>query len=843
MTVGSALWFGAANVQRDRQFDRIITVGEHTRMAGGGSTDRTGIAIRGRSRIVASAVVLLATLVAVLPTTSERATGAVLPPTGFSDVNYVGNLTAPTHMAWAPDGRLSVAGQHGAIRVVSASGTLRSTPFVSLTVDHTGDRGINGIAFDPQFSLNGYVYVYYTAPTPVPHNRVSRFTASGDVAVSGSEVVILELPNLGDAKLHNGGALVFLSDGTLLISVGDNVQGWPARRLDSLLGKILRINRNGTAPADNPYASLAYPYSTIWASGLRNPYTMGLRESDDTVLINDVGESTWEEVNLGRPGANYGWPDAQGVANDPRWVDPAHAYHHGSGPSEGCSVIGGDFAHEGSTAFPASYTDRYFFADYCNGWIKVLDPATGYAVSSFATGLSNPVFLNFGPDRALYYVSRQVGTGASSVRRIAYTGTAPTITAEPGDVTAVVGADATFSVVASGAGPLTYQWHRNGVVIDGATASTYTGPSVTVADDGTRFRVVVSNATGQATSREALLTVVEGSAPVVTLVSPEEGRTFKAGTVVGYSATAIDSEDGSLPASAFDWRVDFHHDTHVHGFFDPDPGQKSGSFTVPDRQFETDPDIWFRIYLTVTDSSGLTTTVTREVLPLLGTLSIATSPSGSPVAVDDQPVTTPASLSGLRFLWRSVDVPNPASGWAFDAWSDGGTQRHGVSVPATLSLTAVLHRTTGALGDGTGLTGTYFDDVGLTQPVTSRVDRIVFFRWKPGSSPAPGVSGSTYSTRWTGKLQAQFSGQHTFSVRADDGMRLWVNNQLLIDEWGTLTGSTERTSAPISLTAGQRYDIKLETRQGYSRAGQARLLWKAPTLPKSVVPGSQLFPL
>src|SRR5881394_2317048 len=133
-------------------------------------------------------------------------------PTGFTEVQVGGNLSGSlTAMAFAPDGRLFVCQQGGQLRVIK-NGVLLSTPFVSLTVDSSGERGLLGVAFDPNFASNQFVYLYYTATTPAIHNRVSRFTASGDVAVPGSETVILELENLSSATNHNGGAIHFGPD-------------------------------------------------------------------------------------------------------------------------------------------------------------------------------------------------------------------------------------------------------------------------------------------------------------------------------------------------------------------------------------------------------------------------------------------------------------------------------------------------------------------------------------------------------------------------------------------------------------------------------------------------------
>src|SRR5258705_13099950 len=164
-------------------------------------------------------------------------------PTGFTETSITG-LTAPTAMAFAPDGRLFVCQQGGQLRVIK-NGSLLSAPFISLTVDSAGERGLLGVALDPSFPSNNFVYVYYTATTPTIHNRVSRFTANGDVAVGGSEQVILDLNTLSSATNHNGGGIHFGPDGKLYIGAGENASGAKAQTLSNLLGKILRVNADG----------------------------------------------------------------------------------------------------------------------------------------------------------------------------------------------------------------------------------------------------------------------------------------------------------------------------------------------------------------------------------------------------------------------------------------------------------------------------------------------------------------------------------------------------------------------------------------------------------------------
>jgi glucose/arabinose dehydrogenase len=269
-----------------------------------------------------------------------RQADAATPPPGFSEALVASGLAAPTAMRLAPDGRLFVCEQGGRLRVIK-NGVLLPTPFLTLNVASAGERGLLGVAFDPNFASNRYVYVYYTAVTPAVHNRISRFTASGDVAVAGSETVLLELDVLSSATLHNGGALAFGPDGKLYAATGDNVSGQNAQSMSNVLGKMLRINTDGTIPTDNPfYASASGKNRTIWALGLRNPFTLAFNPAGTELFVNDVGENAWEEINAGVAGANYGWPITEGPTTDVRFNSPRYAYSHSGDP---CAITGGAF--------------------------------------------------------------------------------------------------------------------------------------------------------------------------------------------------------------------------------------------------------------------------------------------------------------------------------------------------------------------------------------------------------------------------------------------------------------------------------------------------------------------
>jgi glucose/arabinose dehydrogenase len=330
-------------------------------------------------------------------------------PTGFTETLVAGGLTNPTAMAFAPDGRLFVCQQGGQLRVIK-NNALLPTPFVSLTVNSSGERGLLGIAFDPNFTTNQFVYLYYTATTPAIHNRVSRFTANGDVAVAGSEVVLLDLNNLSSATNHNGGAMHFGADGKLYIAVGENANSANAQTLNNLLGKMLRINTipGDIIPTDNPFFNTATGNNrAIWALGLRNPFTFAFQRTTNRMFINDVGQNTWEEINDGIAGSNYGWANCEGFCSPPNasFRDPLFQYANDAAT---CAITGGTFYNPPKVQFPSSYLGKYFYSDFCGGWIRLFDPSNNSS-TGFATGISSPVDLQVGSDGSLYYLARGSG--------------------------------------------------------------------------------------------------------------------------------------------------------------------------------------------------------------------------------------------------------------------------------------------------------------------------------------------------------------------------------------------------------------------------------------------------
>jgi len=341
-----------------------------------------------------------------------------MPPEGgtFIRTLLATGLVNPTAMALAPDGRTLICEQGGSLRVVKG-GALLATPLLTVSVDATGERGLIGVTADPAFAANGFVYVYYTATTPAPHNRISRFTTAGDLAVPGSEMVLLDLDDLSAATNHNGGALQFGPDGKLYAGVGENANAANAQNLTNLLGKLLRLNPDGSVPMDNPLlAQTSGKNRLIWALGLRNPFTFAFQPGTGRLFLNDVGQNTWEEVDEGRAGANYGWPATEGATTNPAYTGPLYAYPHSGGAVTGCCIVGAAFYDPVTPAFPAAFLHKYLFMDLCGGWVRTLDPDTG-AVGDWLTGFSSPVDLRVAGDGTVLVLSRG---GGGTLQRVTY---------------------------------------------------------------------------------------------------------------------------------------------------------------------------------------------------------------------------------------------------------------------------------------------------------------------------------------------------------------------------------------------------------------------------------------
>ncbi|SHH17885.1 Por secretion system C-terminal sorting domain-containing protein [Chryseolinea serpens] len=763
-------------------------------------------------------------------------------PTGFSRVQVASGISNPTVMAFAPDGRIFVAQQNGALRVIK-NGALLATPFIQISVNSSGERGLIGIALDPNFATNQFVYLYYTLPDG-SRNRISRFTGNGDVVVPGSEVVLLNLDPLSTATNHNGGAMHF-KNGLLYVAVGENANGANAQNLDTYLGKILRINPDGSVPAGNPFTTGSEQRRRVWAYGLRNPYTFSIQPGTGRIFINDVGQNTWEEIDDATAGGlNFGWPTAEGTSTNPAFTNPIFSYPHGSGDGAGCAITGGVFFNPASSNYPAAYRGRYFFQDLCNRWINMLDLTTTPASRlPFATGLGGDALsIDVGNDGNLYYLERSTG----ALFKVIYTvNTTPAIVTQPSNQTVAAGQPATFSVTATGTAPLAYQWQKTNVSISGATGASYTIASAQPADAGA-YRVIVSNASGSVTSTAATLTVTAfNNPPVAQIITPTAGTLYRGGDTINFSGNATDTEDGTLPASAFTWLVDFHHDTHRHDGPPVADGVKSGSFTIP-TSGEVADNVWYRLILIVTDAGGLRDTIYRDILPQKSTITLATQPAGLQVTLDGQPVTTPLSDLSVEGIQRTIGVVSPQTlagqTYAFDHWLHGGAATQTISTPVNdVTYTAVYRLSTLRTPENpantvNGLNYAYYEGVFTALPNFSAITPV-----ESGNVTnvdlGPRNREDDYAFQFTGYINVPTDGTYTFYTSSDDGSRLQIGTTTVVNNDGL--HSTVEASGAIGLRSGKH----AVTITFFEHLGGATLTasYAGPGIAKQLIPASAFY--
>ncbi len=335
---------------------------------------------------------------------------------GFSNLTFVTN-------AGDGSGSLYAIEQVGRIRLATPGSTQGGQAFLDLTdrVSVGGERGLLGLAFDPNFASNGRFFVDYTNLSG--NTVISRFTRAADGTVDpGAEIIVLTVdqpfPN------HNGGMLAFGADGDLYIGLGDGgSEGDPqgnGQNLDTLLAKILRIDVESGSPyaipADNPFVSgqaaggPARP--EIWDYGVRNPWRFSFDRQTGALFIGDVGQDAYEEVDVEQLGSgrhDYGWSVMEGLhcygattCNQTGFTLPAVEYPH----SLGCAVTGG-YVYRG-LAYP-SLVGSYVFGDYCSGRLFAFnadDALAGRPVAALQVGQVPFSISSFGQDEAgeLYVV-------------------------------------------------------------------------------------------------------------------------------------------------------------------------------------------------------------------------------------------------------------------------------------------------------------------------------------------------------------------------------------------------------------------------------------------------------
>ena len=689
----------------------------------------------------------LAAVLVITPLLSGTAAAQPVVPPGFVD-ELVAGVGAPTAMAFTPDGRLLVTRQSGSLRVVTAAGTLLPTPALSLSaaqVCTNSERGLLGVAVDPAFAANRYVYLFYTrnvtgscaTGSHGPRNRVSRFVLPDtNVIDAATEVVLVDgIRSFGGN--HNAGDLRFGRDGYLYVATGDGGTDYAgdsgsagandaARDEFQLLGKVLRVDRDGGIPPSNPFQGAGTDRCNVtgettpglrcretFAWGFRNPFRFAADPNDPGTrfFVNDVGQGAREEIDDLVAGSDFGWNCREGTRVNSTtgpcspmpagMVDPRFEYPHG--PSvvpgtavSGCnSITGGAFVPNG--VWPAEYDGTYLFADYVCGAIFRI-PAAGAATvaTTFVSNLggSSATSLLFGPygsTQALYYTTYAAG---GQVRRLRYA--APGTNQPPAAVAGAVPTAglAPLAVTFSSAGSadpdpgdvLTFFWDFGDGSPVVVTGSTTVGKSY--AANGTYVATLRARDQALAFSTPATVTITVGNRPpVATIDPPAGGASFAVGQTVTVTASGSDPEDGAVPPGRLRWTVLLHHDAHTPPF---QSGTGAGiSFVAPaPEDLAAAANSSLEVHLQAEDAQGLLSPDVRlDLQPRKRVLSLSSVPPGARLTVNGEGVVAPAPVVSWEGWGLTLGAPGQvlADGrkLAFASWSDGGAPTHVVTTPAS----------------------------------------------------------------------------------------------------------------------------------------------------------------
>ena len=648
----------------------------------------------GRFRPQAFIVICFAILLFAVPAAKVVAQGGT---PNFADEYVAGGMTRAASLDWMPDGRVLMAGLQGQVYLVNPSTESQTLYLTVPSVDSANEHGLLDILVDNNFASTGYFYVYYSqAPTSQLH--IDRFTFTGNGANDvNSRTVIWTNPGANAnvfGRNHIGGSLNIGPDNKFYLSIGDALDSATAQQMTNVFGKILRINKDGSVPTDNPFYSASNPNNIdeIWALGVRNPYRASFDLLTGRYFFGDVGgnqaEQAYEEINIGQRGANYGWANCEGPLGQPKngpscpagTKAPIFSYAHnpGAGCCENAAVTGGSIVR--GAQIPTQMQNAYVYADFAAQTARYLTfDGAGNVNGDFPLkDVRFPVWIGQGPDGHIYYIQFNY-TNYGELRRLRHTGTAnqpPTITSVTASpVSGITPLQVSFNGIATDPenDAISYYWSFG----DGSS-STSRSATHTYSAPGLYSATLRVTAGGQsATSSPVQITA--GQAPAVAINSPANGSTFIAGQTISLSGSATD--DGPLTNNSYVWNVLFVHGNHQHPELNNAVGQ-SINFEVGDSGHDFSGDTSYLIQLTVTDQLGLPTTRSVEIEPAKIGLQVSASPGVATVVVDDITRSVPFTLETVTNFNHSVSAPglgcsnNLAT--VFDSWSDGGAASHNV---------------------------------------------------------------------------------------------------------------------------------------------------------------------
>ena len=786
---------------------------------------------------------------------------------------------------------------YGKIKVVARNGVVSDYATGLLNFDPggqfpgSGEQGLGGIAVD---AASGDIFcgmLYDSAPPNGPHYpKIVRFHSVDGGRTVSTQTTILAMVGEDMGASHYISNVSFGPDGKLYVHLGDGFTTSTALDLDSFRGKVLRMNLDGSAPSDNPFYNAGDGINArdyVYAYGLRNPFGGTWRAADNSHYEVENGPSVNDRFAKVTPGTSYGWDgsDASMTTNAIyNWVNV-------SAPVNIAWIQPSTF---GGSGFPASKQDHGFVtesgATYATGTNAnkrvvefVVGPGGNYVsgptplIHYTGTGQATAVGLAAGPD-GLYLTDLYKDLGATTpidpganVLRIKYRGAVnfsatptsgpPPLAVQFTDLSDVPGASAWF-------------WDFG----DGTT-STLRNPSHTYAAGVYDVRLSVTGTNG--------------------IVVAEKSNYITAGTfsyVPGLTGNYYDNMDfTALALTRVDPTVDFDW-----GLGSPSPlmgndqfsvrwtGQVSPLYTETYIFYSNTDDgarLWVNGQLVIDrwvnqalqeDSGFITLTAgqyydiqydyfddtqdaivhlswsspsqPKQIIPVdrLRTVSAGVADfSGSPtngLAPLSVHFTDLSSVPGpSAWLWNFGDgstssTQNPTHLYAAAGTYDVRLDVTGSNGVVTAQKLAYVTVSASTVSYQPGLTGSYYDNLEFTGFKFSRVDSTIDFNWGFGS-PDPRIGNDTYSVEWTGQVSPRYTETYRFYAKSDDGNRLWINNQLIIDRW--TQQALREDSGSVALTAGQYYNLQMDFFDNIQE-GEVHLSWSSPSQLKEIIPRSCL---
>jgi hypothetical protein len=794
-------------------------------------------------------------------------------------VATAGAFRLPVNIAFVPnpgpnpdDPFYYVAELYGSIKVVSRSGQV--TSYADSLLDYnptgqfsgTGEQGLTGMAVDP---VSGDLFVsmlWDNGTTDAQRGgstlhfpKVERLHSTDGGRTMATRSIVLNMQPEVQGQSHQISNVSIGPDGKLYVHMGDGFVTSTALDLNSFRGKTLRMNFDGTAPSDNPFYNAADGISArdyVFTYGHRNPFGGAWRALDGKQYIVENGNGIDRLAQL-NAGQSYGWDGSDTpIANISQYVwSPANA------PINIAFVQPQTF---GGSLFPAGSQNDAFVslsaATYSSGpqddgkridWFPDLDSRDANGKLTTApitlvqyngTGRATIAGLAAGPD-GIYFTDlyRDDGVGGptaigANVYRLRYVDFAPeNVTAVPSN------SQVTLNWISD---PLaaSHNIYRESDGVTALIASNVTGSSYTdtTAVNDTHYHYFLRgvNAGGESSDSNE----VHGD-PSAALGFPPTIATPASATptaIVGTTTQlkALGADDGGEANLTYTWSL-------IGATPAPVTFSINGTNAAKNTVATFSGAGAYRFAVTVRDANGLTATSTVDVTVSQTFTSISVSPTGVSVftgstrqfkatALDQFGV---AMTTQPGFTWSlvsgSVGSINATSGLFTAGNSSGSATAKATSGAITATGTASVIPAIA----GTGLTGTYYNNSNLTGTTIVRNDATVNFDWGSGS-PNGFIDNNTFSARWLGAIAPRYSETYTFIATADDGVRLWIGNQLIIDQW-KVDSATQYTGT-IKLVAGEMYPIRLEY-QEMTGLAVMKLEWRSTSQAREIVPQSRLF--